>query len=136
MALIQCPECNKSISDTAEKCPHCGYSLAERKEFVKVVKPLSNKQKTGYGKASVGMICGIAMIAIGIPLCAIGVGVILIILGIVCFFSSGMEAKKYQYGECPYCGTELRVEVGNTSFKCPVCNNVGTQTENTLESTH
>ena len=24
MALIKCPECGKSISDKASKCPHCG----------------------------------------------------------------------------------------------------------------
>ena len=24
MSLIRCPECGKSISDKAEKCPHCG----------------------------------------------------------------------------------------------------------------
>ena len=24
MALIKCPECQKSISDKAAKCPHCG----------------------------------------------------------------------------------------------------------------
>lgn len=24
MALIKCPECGKSISDKAAKCPHCG----------------------------------------------------------------------------------------------------------------
>ena len=27
MALIKCPECNKEISDKAEKCIHCGYPL-------------------------------------------------------------------------------------------------------------
>jgi uncharacterized membrane protein YvbJ len=27
MALIICPECNQSLSDTAEICPHCGYRL-------------------------------------------------------------------------------------------------------------
>ena len=27
MALIQCPECGKEISDTTDKCPHCGYPL-------------------------------------------------------------------------------------------------------------
>ena len=35
MALIRCPECGNSISDKAEKCPHCGlpakYFLAEEK---------------------------------------------------------------------------------------------------------
>ena len=31
MALINCPECNKQISDKAEMCPNCGFKL-ERKE--------------------------------------------------------------------------------------------------------
>ena len=28
MALINCPECNREISDKAEMCPHCGYKLS------------------------------------------------------------------------------------------------------------
>ena len=27
MALINCPECGKEISDKAEKCIHCGYPI-------------------------------------------------------------------------------------------------------------
>lgn len=27
MALINCPECNKEISDTAKVCPSCGYKI-------------------------------------------------------------------------------------------------------------
>lgn len=27
MALIQCPECNNSVSSSAESCPHCGYPI-------------------------------------------------------------------------------------------------------------
>ena len=27
MALIECPECKKEISDSAASCPHCGYQL-------------------------------------------------------------------------------------------------------------
>ena len=30
MALINCPECNKQISDKATNCPHCGFPLALR----------------------------------------------------------------------------------------------------------
>ena len=30
MALMECPECSKSISDTAEGCPSCGYQLKQR----------------------------------------------------------------------------------------------------------
>ena len=25
MSLIKCAECNKEISDTAHRCPNCGY---------------------------------------------------------------------------------------------------------------
>lgn len=27
MALIRCPECNQRVSDTAPRCPSCGYTL-------------------------------------------------------------------------------------------------------------
>ena len=30
MPLIDCPECSKSISSTAESCPSCGYPLTKR----------------------------------------------------------------------------------------------------------
>lgn len=29
MSLINCPECNKEISDTVKVCSHCGYSFEE-----------------------------------------------------------------------------------------------------------
>jgi hypothetical protein len=32
MALINCPECRKEISDTVENCPHCGYSFKPKTE--------------------------------------------------------------------------------------------------------
>ena len=30
MALIECPECARQISDTAPGCPHCGYVLKQQ----------------------------------------------------------------------------------------------------------
>lgn len=27
MAIINCPECSKEISDTAKSCPHCGFRI-------------------------------------------------------------------------------------------------------------
>jgi len=30
MAIINCPECNKEISDTAKSCPHCGFNLPKK----------------------------------------------------------------------------------------------------------
>ncbi len=29
MALLQCPECGKQVSSSADKCVHCGYPLAD-----------------------------------------------------------------------------------------------------------
>ena len=46
MALIKCPECEKQMSDKAEKCPHCGYA-PEKKT---VVENSSNAVKNLKGK--------------------------------------------------------------------------------------
>jgi len=34
MALIQCSECRKAVSDKAESCPHCGNPLAARPDVI------------------------------------------------------------------------------------------------------
>ncbi len=34
MAIINCPACNKKISDRATSCPHCGYSMQGSKEDI------------------------------------------------------------------------------------------------------
>ena len=37
MALIKCKECGKEISDTAKKCPYCGFKEKGSKKFIIVV---------------------------------------------------------------------------------------------------
>ena len=32
MALVNCPECNESISQKASVCPHCGYPMKPEEE--------------------------------------------------------------------------------------------------------
>lgn len=32
MAMIQCPECGKEISSTADVCPKCGYGLLKARQ--------------------------------------------------------------------------------------------------------
>ena len=37
MALINCPECKKEISDKAASCPNCGNPIENNTESVKEV---------------------------------------------------------------------------------------------------
>lgn len=42
MALIDCPECEKKISDKATSCPNCGYPLGrERRREAFLLDPLA-----------------------------------------------------------------------------------------------
>ena len=44
MALINCSECNKEISDKATNCPHCGNPINEQKPII-VIKDYKSKAK-------------------------------------------------------------------------------------------
>jgi TM2 domain-containing membrane protein YozV len=33
MGLIQCPECKKEISDSAQTCPNCGFAIVRPKKW-------------------------------------------------------------------------------------------------------
>ena len=52
MAMIQCPECGKDISDNAVSCPNCGYQLINTRTQYKKIIP-----GRGFGISS--MIMGI-----------------------------------------------------------------------------
>jgi hypothetical protein len=34
MPLIVCEECNKQISDTVSKCPHCGFKIVKKTSLI------------------------------------------------------------------------------------------------------
>ena len=46
MALINCPECSKSISDQSASCPNCGFPIARAAPFRAVPPPLPTKNHT------------------------------------------------------------------------------------------
>jgi len=51
MALFNCPECRKEISDKANSCPYCGLPFNQSTEFVfkslePSAQPLKNKQQS------------------------------------------------------------------------------------------
>lgn len=49
MALMECPECGKEISDKAASCPNCGYPIASNNKFVTQV-PSSIERSSGPQK--------------------------------------------------------------------------------------
>jgi ribosomal protein L37E len=66
MALIECRECGKKISDTAPSCPHCGYVMKYDRES-KVYKEIQEKKHIQSSKISTSIIIiGICIILITI----------------------------------------------------------------------
>lgn len=67
MALINCPECEKEISDKVKNCPHCGYPLTDdtpqKVEVTGVNIKDNSKRKIVIG---VAVITVLALIAYGI----------------------------------------------------------------------
>lgn len=45
MALINCPECGKEISDKAISCPHYGYSRTNKNTISERIKTSPDVQK-------------------------------------------------------------------------------------------
>lgn len=39
MAIINCPECNKGISNKAESCPNCGFPINNKNNKIIVKQP-------------------------------------------------------------------------------------------------
>lgn len=53
MALINCPECNREVSDTAEICPKCGFGVAkfvERQKRIAEIQEEAEKEAYLYVK--------------------------------------------------------------------------------------
>lgn len=48
--LIQCPECKKMISDSAEKCPKCGHSMSQKEIEIEIEKKRIQNEKIEKNK--------------------------------------------------------------------------------------
>lgn len=63
MALINCPECGKEISDKAPKCPNCGKPLSRNRHKENLSRNLNNHKQTII-KSSIIIICFILVISL------------------------------------------------------------------------
>jgi hypothetical protein len=48
MALINCPECKREVSNTAVTCPHCGFHLKKPEEKA-AIHPIKTRKKSRLG---------------------------------------------------------------------------------------
>lgn len=107
MSLINCPECNHEMSDTAKSCPNCGYNVK------KYLHNKSLKQKSTRMSIIV-VIVAICVILILEMLLLIGKGSLKIATNIIktgsfeCIEAHDFENATCQHGQiCKRCGSEI-----------------------------
>jgi hypothetical protein len=92
MALIECPECKKEISDKAKECPHCGYPIVKKEEKKKQeTKKRFSSKKYKY----TGFICSIPcalillLFLLGITFNSIGISLLIsLVYGVIIYLLS------------------------------------------------
>lgn len=70
MSIINCPECNKKISDQAPTCPECGYPMAANQGPVSHSRKVITIEKTSQ-KYKIQMIASIALMLLSMISCII-----------------------------------------------------------------
>lgn len=146
MALINCPECGKEISDKAANCPNCGCPIAEKNEQQNqqfpqeqpvVIKPYTKNDKIA-GQTSrlvIGIISCCLFFVIMLQSCAVGVSnalvnegessgtfgfllsITMLISGILCIVMRKKESKiSYILPICFYTFGSLLSAVGGGSY--------------------
>jgi uncharacterized membrane protein YvbJ len=95
MALINCPECKKEVSDLAPYCPNCGVPIDGAKEKKAAGAKLTTIQETSK-KFKIHYILSSLLVIIGFLLIFVPIGefkerpefwaipIILMIIGLVC----------------------------------------------------
>ena len=133
MALMQCPECGREVSDKAESCPNCGYILSESSSDTakrsKLSEPVSNNF---YGLLFI--FTGVIFLIAGIFTIGIIIGIVFILFGIAGIGAGIQRMGGLQKGNCPYCKQPVEVPVNDGTFKCPHCKKISTHTGSYLET--
>jgi uncharacterized membrane protein YvbJ len=87
MALINCPECKKEISDKASLCPQCGYQLFDKNENKTTVQLTSKELKKQQIFAFIPLFIGIIIFFTG----NYNLGLIFFLIGAIWSFIIGIK---------------------------------------------
>ena len=109
MALINCPECGKQISDQAGACPNCGCPIGE--SDLKATKKVNPKRK----KAIILISCSVAVLLV-----AIAVVYILLIKPTLLYNEA---VKEYERGNTQE-AIEILDELPNNKKACALVNEI------------
>lgn len=119
MALIQCPECGKQISETTPACPHCGYQLSS-------VSAVNTPAQTKIGEIKTNPIVGAGAMFLGI-ICVpgsllLGPFFIFPLIGAIALLGVGWgQLTGMQPITCPHCGKPAQISRKSENYKCPIC---------------
>lgn len=133
MALIECPECKKMISDSAPTCPNCGYLMSNQVELENKFTEISDPK---YNKVG-GVVCitlGILSILLGIITISLIIGIFVIIGGVILIGTGTGFLKGTCSVNCPYCGKTATMIYGEKNFKCSSCKKISVVDETHLKT--
>lgn len=86
MPLVQCPDCDKTVSDSAISCPNCGRPIKAKDDSFSVksgVQKAKANYEIGQAIALLGIIISIIVgLAYGSLILGLGITVASIVLGI------------------------------------------------------
>ncbi len=123
MALINCPECNKQISDTTTACPHCGYKLSVEQAASSPTPTKIGETKTEAGSGTAILILGIVGILVSLFMLVFILPLgIFAMIGSLALTSTGYnKISGVQECYCPYCGKLGSIGKSEQSYECVVC---------------
>ena len=141
MALINCPECGREISDKAASCPHCGVPITAQVEQSPESTHGFRETQLGDVKKGSGSIFailfGLMIMCAGFVCIMVGefaAALIAIVVGLVMMILGAKLIKGLRAGKCPYCGVDINVAETSATIKCPHCNKVSSIADGKLKA--
>jgi len=149
MALVNCPECSKEMSDTLDACPHCGY----RKESDLKTTPLG-KSKVGYIGGSFYLLLAAALAYVAVSAARdsttlFGIDIVYVTgwgfvrTGELLFVMVALSILSAAYGVicfigwrkaiCPYCDKTDSIRRHSQRLKCRYCKKISVRKGELLE---